>query len=28
VRDPGGLKVEVGDHGVVRATLGSSTRRG
>jgi hypothetical protein len=25
VRDPGGLKVEVGDHGVVRATRGSST---
>jgi hypothetical protein len=24
-RDPGGLKVEVGDHGVVRATWGSST---
>jgi hypothetical protein len=26
VRDPGGLKVEVGDQGVVRATRGSSTR--
>jgi hypothetical protein len=26
VRDPGGLKVEVGDHGVVRSTRGSSTR--
>jgi hypothetical protein len=26
VRDPGGLKVEVGDHGVIRATRGSSTR--
>jgi hypothetical protein len=26
VRNPGGLKVEVGDHGVVRATRGSSTR--
>jgi hypothetical protein len=26
VRDPDGLKVEVGDHGVVRATRGSSTR--
>jgi hypothetical protein len=26
VRDPGGLKVEVGYHGVVRATRGSSTR--
>jgi hypothetical protein len=25
VRDPGGLKVEVGDHGVVRATRESST---
>jgi hypothetical protein len=25
VRDPGGLKVEAGDHGVVRATWGSST---
>jgi hypothetical protein len=25
VRDPGGLKVEVGDHGVIRATRGSST---
>jgi hypothetical protein len=25
VRDPGGLKVEVGDHGVVRAARGSST---
>jgi hypothetical protein len=24
VRDPGGLEVEVGDHGVVRATRGSS----
>jgi hypothetical protein len=28
VRDRGSLKVEVGDHGVVRATRGSSTRRG
>jgi hypothetical protein len=27
VRDPGGLKVEVGDHGVILATRGSSTRR-
>jgi hypothetical protein len=26
VRDPDGLKVEVGDHGVIRATRGSSTR--
>jgi hypothetical protein len=26
VQDPDGLKVEVGDHGVVRATRGSSTR--
>jgi hypothetical protein len=26
VRDPSGLKVEVGDHGVVRATRGSSTQ--
>jgi hypothetical protein len=26
VQDPGGLKVEVGDHGVVRATRGSSTQ--
>jgi hypothetical protein len=26
VRDPGGLKVEVGDHGVVHATRGSSTQ--
>jgi hypothetical protein len=25
VRDPGGLKVEVGDHGIVRATRESST---
>jgi hypothetical protein len=25
VRDPDGLKVEVGDHGVVRATRGSNT---
>jgi hypothetical protein len=28
VRDPDGLKLEVGNHGVVRATQGSSTRRG
>jgi hypothetical protein len=26
VRNPGGMKVEVGDHGVVRATRGFSTR--
>jgi hypothetical protein len=26
VRDPGGLKVEVGDHGVVRVTRGCSTQ--
>jgi hypothetical protein len=25
VRDSGGLKVEVGDHGVVRGTRGSNT---
>jgi hypothetical protein len=28
VRDPGGLKVEVDDHGVVCATRGSNTRHG
>jgi hypothetical protein len=28
VRDPSGLKVEVGDHGVICATQGSRTRRG
>jgi hypothetical protein len=28
VRDPVGLKVEVGDHGVVCATRGSNTQRG
>jgi hypothetical protein len=28
VRDPGGLKVEVGDHGVVRATRGSAVGGG
>jgi hypothetical protein len=28
VRDPGDLKVEVGNHGVVRATQESSTQHG